>query len=124
LSTEYAVELLFKESEKKIDLQKFIITAIYAKNLHDSAVKIFELMQKVISMHSTFVKPFSKNLVEICIQCLKYSEPSARFKEMAVKTISEIIEKEVLEEDDIVENTITGLMNVLKQEVKSRCKFF
>lgn len=116
--------MLLKDSDKKIDLLKFIITAIYAKDLNECAIRIFEVIHKIISLCAEYVRPFSKNLAEVSVQCLKCAEPSARFKEMAVKTIAELMDKDVLDDDADMEAIISGLMAVLKQDVKNRCEFY
>ena len=117
------MELLLKDSDKKIDLLKFIISAIVVKDLHESGVRIFEVIHKITSIYAEYVRPFSKNLAEISAQCLKHKEPSARFKEMAVKTVSELMEKEVLDDDVDMDQIISNLMAVFNQDVKSRCEF-
>ena len=123
LILEYAIELLLKSSEnKKIDFLNFIITAFLAKDLNESAIRFFELIHKITSLYGEYVKPFSKNLAEVSVQCLKLTEPSSRFKEMAVKTVSELMEKEVLGDDVDMEVIISNLMSVFNQAVKSRCE--
>lgn len=116
------MELILRESDKKIDLLMFIIRAFTEKDLQNCAIKIYELIHKVITLHSIYVKPFSKKLTEISQQCLKYNTTSARFKEMAVKTIAELIEKDVLDEEVDIADMILKLMAVLNQNVKNRRK--
>ncbi|KAG5673262.1 hypothetical protein PVAND_003325 [Polypedilum vanderplanki] len=119
----YAIELLLKENDKKIDITKFLITSITTKIFHDCAAKVLELIQKVTILHSPFVKPFTKNLIDVCIQIIKCAEPSARFKEMAVKSIDEIISRGALmdeERDEKIKVLIKTLLSVFDQSLKNR----
>jgi DNA-dependent protein kinase catalytic subunit len=114
---------LLKENDKKIDLPKLIITAITLKNLQEAAVRTLELIQKVTVFHPLFVKPFSKNVIDVCLQTIKCHEPSARFKEMAVKTLDEILSRDALPDDDKnakISAVIKVLLSVFDQDVKSR----
>lgn len=114
--------MIFKETDKKLDILKFIIKAIYAKHLHESACRIFELIQKLTNLYPTFIKSFSSGIVDISIQCLKCIEPSARFKELTVLAVDGIISREALDEDYDINKIIKVLMSVLEQDVKNRRK--
>lgn len=114
---------MFKESEHKLDLQKFLCRSINDKELNKSATEVLELIMKLTELFSGNIQFYSDYIINrCCIPIVKAPKSSARSKEMSVRVIKTIVTKHALDEETNIEHLIRELMLVLEQKAKSGCK--
>jgi hypothetical protein len=116
---------MFKETEHKLDVQKFITKCIQEKDLHKSATELLELIKKLTELFSSNIQFYSDYIItKCCIPIVRATQPSARFKEISVKLIHTIVTCNALDEDINMEELIRNLMSILDQKMKIGCKIF
>lgn len=119
------MELMFKEGDEKMDVQKMLSRSIISnKELQKCSISVMELVQKLAELFPPYMHQYSDYIIsKCCIPIIKDSRSMARFKEICVKTIHVIV-KQPLSEDFKMDQLISDVTLTLNQQVKSGCKIF
>lgn len=119
------MELMFKEGDEKMDVQKMLSRSIISnKELQKCSISVMELVQKLAELFPPYMHQYSDYIIsKCCIPIIKDSRSMARFKEICVKTIHVIV-KQPLSEDFKMDQLISNVTLTLNQQVKSGCKIF
>lgn len=115
---------MFKESDNKLDIQKFLSRSLQEKELHKSATEVLELIIKLTELFPANIQFHSDYIInKCCVPVFRATKTSARFKEISVKVIHTIVTCRALDEDINMEQLIRDLMSILDQQVKNKCKY-
>lgn len=114
---------MFKETDNKLDVQKFFIRSVPDKELHKSGIELLELIKKLTELFPNNIQFYSDYIItKCCVPIVRATQPSARFKEISVKVIHAIVTSNAIDEEMEMEFLIRDLMSVLEQKMKSGCK--
>lgn len=121
---EYSIEVMFKETDQKMDVQKVIIKSILHKDLQKCSICVVELVKKLVELFPSYLQQYSDYIIfKCCVPIIKESRSMAKFKEICVKTIHAIV-KEALDEDVKLDQLASDIALILKQQVKSGRKLY
>lgn len=120
----YVLELMFKETDQKLDIQKVISRSLMRKELGKCCVSLLELVKKLIDLFPTYIRPYSDYLInKCCIPVVKIAKTAAKYKEICLKVISKLISTGNVDKEEVaIEQLIMDIMSVFKQPEKSGCK--
>lgn len=115
---------MFKESDNKLDVQKFLSRSIQDKELHSSASDLITLLTKLTEIFPINIQFYSEYIIsKCCIPIMRATQPNAKFKELSVKLIHAIVVHNALDEDINIEQLIRDLMLIFDQKVKFKCMY-
>lgn len=118
--TAYGIELLFKWTDDvKTNVLRFLMKSLHinkTEKFSECNKRIFELIQTLTKLYSAKVKPYSKDIVSICVVYLQSAQSTASDKEGAAQTIFELVSRDALVDEIDVEKLIVDLMTVFRQK--------
>ena len=119
LFTDYAIELLLKWEDQKINILRFLAKSLHiskSDKFSDCNRKVFELFQLLVKLYPEKIKFYSKDIISASIIYLQSDLSSAFEKDAAAQTISEFVHRDAVNEDVSIDKLIADVMTVFNQK--------
>lgn len=103
----------------KTSISRFLIRSLplsKSDKFSECNKRIFELIQTLTKLHAAKMKPYSKDIVGVCVIYLQSDKSTASDKEGAVQTISELLTRDAMVNEVDKTQLITSLMTVFTQK--------
>lgn len=119
LILDYAIELLLKWNDQKINILRFLAKSLpisKSDKFSECNRKLFELMQILVKLYPEKLVAYSKNVIDASTIYLQSNQSSAIEKESAAETIQEFIFRGVLSDDVAIEKVVSDVLQIFKQK--------
>jgi DNA-dependent protein kinase catalytic subunit len=116
---DYALQLLLQWSDDKINIVRFLAKTLNitkTEKFSECNKKVFELIQTVAKLHAGKVKPYAKDIIDICVGYLKSNQSGAYEKEGAAQTIYDLIFNDAISDAVELDKLIYDVMSVFNQK--------
>lgn len=128
----YGTELLLKweNGEQKANILRFLVKSLPISKVDkfsECNERIFNLIQALTKENAWVLKPYSKDIVKICLNYITSSRSTANEKESATKTIFELVTKDAISTDFEMCTLSPELFSVFKKKsspVRTQQKIF